>query len=216
MTFASNKTNSKHTKCAKLATAYIVRIAFMAAMLTAFKFALSFIPNVEVVTLMICVYGSAMGLAYALPATLVFCTVEIAIYGVGSWVLLYYVYWTLLATVSSLLLKGGRTPLAVIIGIVGSLIFGVLSACCDTLFCVANLAPAYLGRYWVAYYIRGLYFDVVHTISNAVILAVLYAPLVAVTRRFAPTVCVKARAPKQMRPYLLTEYVRFVDEIDSK
>ena len=213
MTFASNKTNTKH---AKRATAYIVRIAFMAAMLTAFKFALSFIPNVEVVTLMICVYGSAMGIAYALPATLVFCTVEIAIYGVGSWVLLYYVYWSLLAVVSSLLLKGGRAPLAVVIGVVGSVLFGVLSACCATLFCVVNIAPAYLGRYWIAYYIRGLYFDIVHTISNAVILFTLYAPLVAVTRRFAPTVYAKARVPKQMRPYLLTEYVHFVDETDSK
>ena len=204
-------------KYARNATAYIVRIAFMAAMLTAFKFALSFIPNVEVVTLMICVYGSAMGIAYALPATLVFCTLEMAIYGMGSWVLLYYVYWTLLAIVTSLLLKGRRTPLAVVIGVVGSVLFGVLSACCDTLFCVANLAPAHLGKYWIAYYIRGLYFDIVHTISNAVILLVLYAPLVAVTKRFAPIVCAKSRVPKQMRPYLMTEYARngFADDNDD-
>lgn len=220
MAFACNKTNNKH---AKRATAYIVRIAFMAAMLTAFKFALSFIPNVEIVTLMICVYGSALGMAYALPAALVFCTVEIAIYGVGSWVLLYYIYWTLLAVVASLLLKGGRTPLAIAIGIIGSVLFGVLSACCDTLFCVANLAPSHLGRYLIAYYIRGLYFDIVHTISNAVILLVLYAPLVAVTKRVAPDVCVKVRVPKQMRPYLMTEYARdglavdidnFAEELD--
>ena len=200
------------TKYAQNATVYIVRIAIMAAMLTAFKFALSFIPNVEIVTLMICVYGSAMGIAYALPATLIFCTVEMAIYGVGSWVLLYYVYWTLLAVVSSFLLKGKRTPLAVVIGIFGSIIFGVLSACCDTLFCVASLAPARLGDYFVAYYIRGLYFDIVHIISNAVILSVLYAPLVAVTKRFAPTVYAKSRVPKEMRPYLMTEYARNGDD----
>ena len=213
MAFASNKINNKHAKCA---TVYIVRIAFMAAMLTAFKLALSFIPNVEVVTLMICVYGSAMGVAYALPATLVFCTVEMAIYGVGSWVLLYYVYWTLLAIVASLLLKGRRAPLAVVIAIVGSVLFGVLSACCDTLFCVANLAPAHLGQYLVAYYIRGLYFDLVHTVSNAVIMAVLYAPLVAVTKRFAPVVCTGARVPKKMRPYLTAEYVHgFAEDNDG-
>ncbi|MCM1306317.1 MAG: hypothetical protein NC037_04935 [Bacteroides sp.] len=214
MVFASGKTNNKSGKNARDATVYIVRIAFMAAMLTAFKFALSFIPNVEVVTLMICVYGSAMGIAYALPATLVFCTVEIAIYGVGSWVLLYYVYWTLLAVVSSLFLKGGRAPLAIAIGVVGSVAFGVLSACCDTLFCVASLAPARLGDYLIAYYIRGLYFDVVHTISNAVILSVLYVPLVTVTKRVAPTLYARARFKKAMRPYLMTEYAResFADE----
>lgn len=176
-----------NNKKARLATVYFVRVAFMAAMLTAFKFALSFVPNVEIVTLMICVYGSAMGLGYALPATLVFCAVEAAIYGAGSWVLLYFVYWPLLAVVASLTLRGKRVWLAVIIGIVGSAIFGVLSASCDTLFCVASLAPNRLGDYWVAYYIRGLYFDIVHIISNAVILAMLYAPLVAITRKAAPT-----------------------------
>lgn len=176
-----------NNKKARLATVYFVRVAFMAAMLTAFKFALSFVPNVEIVTLMICVYGSAMGLGYALPATLVFCAVEAAIYGAGSWVLLYFVYWPLLAVVASLTLRGKRVWLAVIIGIVGSAIFGVLSASCDTLFCVASLAPNRLGDYWIAYYIRGLYFDIVHIISNAVILAMLYAPLVAITRKAAPT-----------------------------
>lgn len=180
----------------------------MAAMLTAFKLALSFIPNVEIITLMICVYGSAMGIAYALPAALVFCTAEIAIYGAGSWALLYYIYWTLLAVVSSLLLKGRRAPLAVVIATVGSVLFGVLSACSDTLFCAANIAPAYLGKYLAAYYVRGLYFDIVHTISNAVIITALYAPLVAVIKRFAPTVCTRVRVPKRMRPYLAAEYAR--------
>lgn len=201
MDYAKNKLNRR-------VTAYVVRVAFMAAMLSAFKFALSFVPNVEIVTLMICVYGSAMGIAYALPAALVFCTVEIALYGFGSWVLLYYVYWCLLAAVAGCVLKGKRIWLAVVIGTIGSALFGVLSACCDTLFCAASLAPARLGDYWIAYYIRGLYFDVVHIISNAVILSVLYAPLVAVTRRVAPTVCAKVRAPKNMRRYVLLEYAR--------
>ena len=84
MLTARNKSN-------KTATLYVVRVAFMAATLTAFKLALSFVPNVEAVTLIICVYGSAMGVAYALPAALIFCTAELAIYGFGSWALWYYV-----------------------------------------------------------------------------------------------------------------------------
>ncbi|MDE6059872.1 MAG: hypothetical protein K2G31_00135, partial [Clostridia bacterium] len=90
---------SRHIKTAL----YVARVAAMAAMLTAFKFALSFVPNIEVVTLLILVYGSAMGIAYALPATLIFCSIEVAIYGAGSWVLLYFIYWPLLALLAGLL-----------------------------------------------------------------------------------------------------------------
>ena len=173
---------SRHTKT----TLYVARVAAMAAMLTAFKFALSCIPNVEVVTLLILVYGSAMGIAYALPATLIFCSIEVAIYGAGSWVLLYFIYWPLLAFLSSLLLRGRRLWLAIILGVLGSVLFGVLSACCDTLFCVTNLAPAHIGKYWVAYYLRGLYFDLSHVISSAVTVSVLYVPLVGVLKKIAP------------------------------
>ena len=194
----------------RLATVYVVRVAFMAAMLTAFKFALSAIPNVEVVTLMIIVYGSAMGIAYALPATLIFCAVEIAIYGVGSWVLLYFIYFPLLAVVASVLLKGRRLWLAVVIGIVGSVLFGVLSACCDTLFCISSLAPKHMGQYWVAYYLRGLYFDITHVISSVITISVLYAPLVAVVRRCAPY-AYGANACG-MRKYQYAEYRRIEND----
>ncbi len=189
-----------------VAAIYVARVAAMSAMLTAFKFALSFVPNVEVVTVLILVYGSAMGIAYALPATLIFCAVETAIYGFGSWVLLYFVYWPLLALAAGILLRGARVWLALALGVIGSVLFGVLSACCDTLFCAANLAPSYLGRYWAAYYLKGLYFDLAHVISSAVTVAVLYVPLVAVLKKIAPTG--GNIRPKAIRKYSSEEYCR--------
>ena len=193
-------------------TVYIARTALLAASLTAFKMALAFVPNVEVVTLLIVVYASAFGAAYAMPATLIFCAVETAMYGFGSWVLLYFVYWPLLAIVASVCLKGGRAPLAVVISVLGSAVFGVLSACCDTLFCAFNLAPSRLGDYWIVYYVKGLYFDIVHIVSNAVILVVAYAPLVAVLKRLAPESATRARAPKRLRKFMLDEYERQLGE----
>ena len=96
----------------RLAAAYVARVAVMSAMLTALKFALSFVPNVEVVTLLVMVYAAAFGAAYALPATVIFCAVETAIYGAGSWVVLYFVYWPLLALLSCLAFgKLRRLPL---------------------------------------------------------------------------------------------------------
>ncbi|MBO4554267.1 MAG: hypothetical protein J5713_00660 [Clostridia bacterium] len=180
-------------KNGKLATIFVARVALIAALLTVGKMAFAAVPNVEVVTVLIIVYGATLGLPYALTATLVFCTVEMAIWPPHTWVLLYYLYWPALALVSSLTLRRANlvrtTVFAVIIAVVGSFLFGLLSACVDTLFCVANLSPADLRKYWIAYYLRGVYFDVVHIISNGVIVAVLFAPLVLMVRKIAPDAC---------------------------
>lgn len=157
-----------------------MKVAVMSALLTALKFALSFIPNVEVVTLLIMVYAAVFGAAYTLPAVVVFCAVEIAIYGAGSWVILYFIYWPMLAAVSCLLFARRRNIfLAVAVAVVMSALFGVLSACCDTLYVAVGLYEGDLAHYWLAYYVRGLYFDLVHVVSNFIVIAVLFKPLCA-------------------------------------
>ena len=164
----------------RLAAAYVVKVAVMAAMLTALKFALSFVPNVEVVTLLVMVYAAVFGAAYALPAVLVFCAAEVALYGVGGWVILYFVYWPMLAAVSCLLFAKRRNIfLAVAVAALMSALFGVLSACCDTLYVAVGLYEGDLAHYWLAYYVRGLYFDIVHVVSNFIVVAVLFRPLCA-------------------------------------
>ena len=182
-------------KNGKLATIFVARVALIAALLTVGKMAFAAVPNVEVVTVLIIVYGASLGLPYALTATLIFCTVEMAIWPPHTWVVLYYIYWPALAVVSSLVLKRSNlfrtTIFAVIIAAVGSFLFGVLSACVDTLFCVGNLTPEDLRKYWVAYYLRGVsLFDAVHIISNSIIVGVLFAPLTMLVRKLAPDACV--------------------------
>lgn len=180
-------TKNDKTKTVRSSAVFVARVALMAGMLTAFKFALSFIPNVEVVTVLIIVFASAWGLRYALPATLVFCAVEVAIYGGAgypSWIILYFIYWPLLAVVSwACLRKKQRTWVAMIIGVVGSVIFGVMSACTDTL-CVIGLIPnENLATYWALYYVRGLWFDLVHVASSFVTILALYGGLVKISKR---------------------------------
>lgn len=182
----NNAQKSKSEK-ARSSAVFVARVALMAGMLTAFKFALSFIPNVEVVTVLIIVFASAWGLRYALPATLVFCAVEVAIYGGAgypSWIILYFIYWPLLAVVSwACLRKKQRVIVATIIGIVGSALFGVLSACTDTL-CVIGLIPnENLASYWLLYYVRGLWFDLVHVVSSFFTIIALYGGLVKISKR---------------------------------
>lgn len=180
MSFCKIDKNNK----VKLGTLYIVRVAVLAALLTVGKLALSFIPNVEVVTALVIAYGSALGVGYALPATLIFCAVEMALYGIGTWNVLYFVYWPLLGVVASFL-RGRRLPLALILGCFGSALFGLMDAGITTLFVVGKLSPISLGKYFVVYYLRGVYFDLVHVLSSAVTLAVFYAPLVGVLKTVA-------------------------------
>ena len=160
---------------AKLGTLYIVRVAFMAALLTVGKLALSFIPNVEIVTVLVIVYGSALGIGYVLPATLIFCSVEMA---------LYFAYWPLLGIAASAL-RGRRLPVAVLTAAVFSVFFGFLDAGITTLFVVGKLSSLELEKYFVAYYLRGLYFDLVHVVSSAVTVGALYVPLVGVLKSVA-------------------------------
>lgn len=164
-------------------TSYIAKVAVMAALFVALKFALSFIPNVEIVTLLIMVFSSAFGMIYTLPATLVFSSIEVLIYGVHSWVILYFVYWPLLAIISSILLKRKNVIIAIIVALIMSILFGVLSACSDTILCIGSLSSMQLRDYFIAYYLRGLYFDLIHVVSNVIIVGILYLPLIEVCKK---------------------------------
>ena len=170
-----------------LTAQYVTQVAVMAGLITALKFALSFLPNIEVITVLIAVFSTVWGMKYSVPAVLVFCTVEMAIYGIGSWVPLYYIYWPMLAVVFHFALRKKKTPvamgIAVPIGLAFSVLFGVLSASTETLFVIGAVSPDMLGTFFVSYYLKGLWFDIVHTISVVVSMLVLYIPLVKMCQK---------------------------------
>ena len=185
--YVKAKDSEKLKKRTVLTARYVAHVAVMAGLITALKFALSFLPNVELITLLIAVFSAVWGLKYSLPATLVFCTVEMAIYGVGSWVLLYFIYWPLLAVIFHFALRGKRPPvamgIAVGIGFLMTAFFGVLSACTDTLFVVGAVSKDMLGTYFVSYYVKGLWFDIVHVVSVVASLLILFIPLVKISEK---------------------------------
>ena len=166
---------------------YITHVAVMAGLITALKFALSFLPNIELITLFIAVFSAVWGLKYSLPAPAVFCLVEMAIYGIGSWVVLYFIYWPLLAVIFHFALRGKKPPvamgIAVAIAVPMTVFFGVLSACTDTLFVVGAVSPDMLDTYFVSYYLKGLWFDLLHLVSVVASILLLYIPLVKICEK---------------------------------
>ena len=154
----------------------IALTALFAATLTAGKTATSFIPNVEPVSLLLSGYAFVFGIGVALPCALVFCLVEMLIWGVNTWVAAYFIYWPLLAVVFSFLgAKKASRWLAVITVVLSTLFFGVLTSLIDV--------GLFMGRFddfWARFavmYARGVPFFATHVLSNAALFALLFSPL---------------------------------------
>ena len=132
------------------------------------KVAMAGLPNIEPVTLFVMVFGAVFGLK-ALYPVFVYVLLEILLYGIGTWNLMYLYIWPLLAVIAWLLRKE-RTPLswALVAGVFG-LCFGALCAPVD--FLLGDLG------YVVAKWISGLLFDVTHCVGNFVIALLVFVPL---------------------------------------
>lgn len=83
----------------------IALIGILSATMTAGKLALSFIPNVEIVTLLFIVYTIVFGYKKVLLVSLVFTTTEIFIYGFSTWFLVYYMIWPILIIITESMKK---------------------------------------------------------------------------------------------------------------
>ena len=162
----------------KNATKILVLIALLTATLTGGKFALSSIPNVEIVTLLIMVYTIVFGLRISLPTVLIFVTLEMFIFPFNTWVVSYYVYWPMLAVVTKLcskLIEKNKCLFPALIAGVMTLFFGVLTSFVDACFYAGEQT---ILSMFVAIYVKGVTFFIIHFVSNVVVLAVAFLPLV--------------------------------------
>ncbi|HHU48646.1 MAG: hypothetical protein ACOYEH_05970 [Caldicoprobacterales bacterium] len=148
----------------------IVLVGLLSAATTAGKLVLSFIPNVEIVTLFFIIFATTLGLKRSLLITVVFVTTEILIYGFSTWVIGYYLVWPLLVLIVCALSKNISSEYGyAVIGSLFGFFYGMFFAVTESFF--------YGLAYGFAYWINGLTFDLVHGASNFVIVLLLYKPL---------------------------------------
>ncbi len=151
----------------------VALVGIMAATLECGKLVLSFLPNIEVVTLLCAIYGYAFGI-YGIVASVVFVCIEPLIWGFGSWIVTYIIYWPLVAFVFMLLRKKGVQSRLYITAVATglTLFFGILSSVVDTAF--------YLGinenflKNLCLYYVRGLIFYLVQFACNLALFPTLF------------------------------------------
>ncbi len=132
------------------------------------KFVMSYLPNIEPVSLLVMVFAVVMG-ARALYPIYLYVLLEILVYGIGDWNIMYLYIWPLLWLLAWILRKM-QHPLgwAILSGVFG-LLFGAL---CSPVYYFMGGWPMVTAK-WVS----GLGFDLMHCAGNFVIALVLFVPL---------------------------------------
>ncbi len=148
---------------------YVATMGMLGALLVVVQVGLAFLPNIELVSLLIIVYALVVGKAVFAPIA-VFVLTEGLIYGFGLWWLNYVYIWPLLALLAlSMRKERSRVVWAVVSGGFG-LLFGAL---CALPYLFIGGTPTAL-----AYWIGGIPFDILHGIGNAVAAFFLFKPSV--------------------------------------
>lgn len=152
----------------------ITRIALLSAILYVSKAVLDFLPNVELVSLLVIVYTLVLGSETFVVIT-VFNLFELIQWGFGTWWVSYLYVWPLLCLAVLLLKKVVKEEFLVWGVVAGG--FGLLFG---SLFAVVYLPvdPSYALAYWIS----GLPWDVWHGVWNFVLMAVLGKPLYRVLK----------------------------------
>lgn len=154
----------------------IALIGMMTAVIEVSKLAMSFLPNIELVTFWIILFTLFFG-PKIIYSILVFILIEISIYGIQSWTIMYLYVWPLLALVVWLCRKNDSVWFYSILSGFFGLLFG---AFCSLPYLVigsvggsikSGLIMAF--NWWVA----GIPLDILHGVSNFVLMWVLYHPV---------------------------------------
>lgn len=158
----------------KITVRDIAITGMMIATIEVAKNALAFIPNVELVSLLVILFTLYFGkkILFVIPA---FILLEGCIYGFGLWWIMYLYVWPLLALITYIMRKQESVWVWAIMSGSFGLAFGAL---CSIPYIVLS-GPKAAFAWWVS----GIPFDILHCVSNFVLCMVLFKPLSKVMRK---------------------------------
>lgn len=160
----------------------VALIAVCASLIEGGKFALSFIPNVEIVTLLCAVFGYSFGI-YGIFSVYIFVGIESLIYGFNTWVISYLIYWPLVSLIFMLFGRKKYRNIIVLtlVAVILTTFFGVLTSLVD----VGLLTGSYNNFFprFAIYYSRGAVFYIIQIVCNLILFPTAFLPLVKVTEK---------------------------------
>ena len=146
----------------------IVSMGMMTAILFAAQVLMGFLPNIEIVSLLIVLYAIVYG-KKVFFIIYTFVLLEGLFYGFGLWWINYTYVWTILAIIALIFRKNTSSLFwSIVTGFYG-LFYGAL--CAIIYFFIGGPSMA------VSYWISGLPFDLTHCIGNFVVCIALFNPL---------------------------------------
>lgn len=158
-------------------------IAMMAAVIEVCKLTLASIPNVELTTFWIIMFSLYFGKRVYF-VVIVFILVEGMVYGVHLWWIMYLYTWPLLVFITMRLKKYVSVwTLTFLSGLFGFL-FGFL--CSFPYFFIGLTKGSIMNglKTAFAWWVAGIPFDILHGISNIVLMSLLYHPVMRMMNRY--------------------------------
>lgn len=148
--------------------------AMLGAVLLCVQIALSFLPNIELVSLLIILYTIVLG-SRALIPIYVFVVLEGFVYGFGIWWINYLYVWAVLFAVTMLFRNVKSSIFWSVISAVYGLFFGFLCA----------IIYLFMGGFNAAfaYWLSGIPFDIAHCIGNFLACIILFKPLLKLLQK---------------------------------
>ena len=152
----------------KLTLRQIALFGVLGALTFGAKVAMSGLPNIEPVSLMVMLFAVVFGWKGLYPIYL-YVLMEIMLYGINLWNINYLYIWTILFFLA-MLCRRLQHPL----------FWAVLSGCFGMSFGLL-CSPVYMAldgfRYGIRWWLSGIVYDVPHAIGNFVIALTLFVPL---------------------------------------
>ena len=159
----------------------VATAALMIAVIEVCKLTMQSLPNIELTSFLLILFTLRFGrlTLYTVPA---FILIEGLIYGFGMWWVMYLYAWPLLALfVRAFSRVDSAFFWAMVSGVFG-LLFGLL---CAVPYFFIGLSGGIAGglRHMFAWWIAGIPFDLIHGVSNFVIMLALYRPVSSLLAR---------------------------------
>lgn len=152
----------------KLNIREVVLFGVLGALVFALQVAMSPLPNIEPVSLLVMLFGVVFGWK-ALYPVYVFVAMEILFYGFSLWNVYYLYIWAVLVVAAIIMRRQENVLVWAILSAVFGLLFGALCAIVD----VFIGGFAYAAAKWAS----GILFDVIHCVGNFVMALLLFKPL---------------------------------------
>lgn len=152
----------------------IVVCAMSAALLLVVQVAMAALPNIELVSLLIIVYTLILG-RKTIAVIYTFAVLEGVIYGFGIWWIMYLYVWTILYLIVRFFRKNENAVVWAIIG-------GFFGLCYGALCAIPYFISGGIGG-GLAWWIRGIPYDILHAVGNFIIILLLFRPIYGVFKK---------------------------------